>query len=142
MISMKLQADGLVTKIRKMKSKYPEASDKAAMVLAEAFVTTVRKNIEGSKFPLAPLSVSWTAQKAKLGLDPRILIATGDYLRSMRAVNAGKGRAKVELDARKFLRLEYGTRTMPARPHLSVALRGAKEAAKKAREVFRAVLGL
>lgn len=89
----------------------------------------IRRRIREQRIPLAGLSRSWRRFKAKHGLDPRILIATGAYVASIQPRQLSKDRwtvapaAGVTMVNRNRamstlgLWLEFGTSGMPARPH-------------------------
>lgn len=65
------------------------------------------------------LSPAYVDYKKKAGLDPRILIATGQYVESIRARYIDK-QWVIQPDAQNMkigLWLEYGTKKMPRRPH-------------------------
>ena len=75
-----------------------------------------------------PLNSQYKAWKIKKGLDPRILIAYGYYLNSIKVYKSGKDwvvgvdpfqiHPKTGIRMKKLARyLEYGTSKMPARPH-------------------------
>ncbi len=89
----------------------------------------IRRRIREQRIPLAGLSRSWRKFKARHGLDPRILIATGAYVASIQPRQLSKDRwmvapaAGVTMANRNRamstlgLWLEFGTSGMPARPH-------------------------
>lgn len=66
----------------------------------------------------APLSEGWVKFKASHGLDPRILISKGDYIKSIKVVRNGDTFAITAEGNEKLAEyLEFGTQHMPARPH-------------------------
>lgn len=95
------------------------------------------ETIESQSLPLTPLSPAYLAWKQAKGLDTRILIRTGHYLRHIEKEKTVSGpmiayfigvnrKARAvdeegrETDLPLWLLaqfLEYGTRYMPARPH-------------------------
>lgn len=79
----------------------------------------LKQLIEGQGMGLAPLSASWADYKGKHGLDPRILIATGEYLDSFSVTRIGGRTWQLSPKGQEQLAewLEYGTADMPARPH-------------------------
>jgi hypothetical protein len=105
-----------------------------ARIAAEA----LKRGIYGQRYGHHPLARSYRTWKRKHGLDSRILIATGEYVRSITAYRqnattwiAGPlpgttttgGFAMTTL----ALWLEYGTRHMPARPHYRIEVAAARE---------------
>jgi len=97
--------------------------------LAEEFADDLKQTIERQIITWAPLSSGYAKKKKMLGLDSRILIATGRYVRSIRAEKQLDGSWQVAVpntpltpagkytlqDLAKWL--EFGTKKMPARPH-------------------------
>lgn len=75
--------------------------------------------IESQSMGHADLSSKWSDYKSSHGLDPRTLIATGEYLESFKVTRIGTRTWKLHPEGQEELAewLEYGTRTMPARPH-------------------------
>jgi hypothetical protein len=82
--------------------------------------------IENQSLPLEPLSTKYQQYKSQHGLDPRILISTGEYIDSFTVTRVGnrtwilhpqgvsaKGVPMEQLGTM----LEHGTADMPARPH-------------------------
>lgn len=63
------------------------------MEIMKGFVKDIRAHIEHQIFHHAPLTAAYADWKRKQNLDPRILIATGDYLDAIEAVplDAGAG---------------------------------------------------
>lgn len=109
-----------------------------------AFVDRVRYIVENQFFPgkTAPLSPDWRKRKERLGLDPRVLIASGEYLDSFgveqpawNKVVAGPSTAKhSEAQIPNTLLaniLEYGREHIPPHPHIRPAWKWAVEFAKK-----------
>lgn len=97
--------------------------------LAEEFADDLRAIIERQLIAWMPLSRPYKAYKRRMGLDPRILIATGRYINSIKPMEQPDGTWLVSVPAEPLRPgskhtlkdlarwLEYGTRTMPARPH-------------------------
>lgn len=89
----------------------------------------IRRRIREQRIPMAALSRSWKSFKARHGLDPRILIATGAYVASIQPRQLSKNRwtvapgANIKMANKNkamstlALWLEFGTSNMPARPH-------------------------
>lgn len=104
---------------------FRQKANRLVRTLAEETAKTVVRVIEQQEF--APLAVSpqWTARKRKLGLDPRTLIATQDYIKSIRAKKVSDGVWTVQADALKSEVLEYGNprdaKPTP-RPHWRLAI--------------------
>lgn len=97
--------------------------------LAEEFADDLRMLISRQLIAWAPLSKPYRTYKRRMGLDPRILIATGRYVHSIQPIQQRDGSWIVSVPeeplkpgSKYTLRdlarwLEYGTATMPARPH-------------------------
>jgi hypothetical protein len=97
--------------------------------LAEEFADDLRAILERQLLAWAPLSKQYKTYKRRMGLDPRILIATGRYVHAIKPIQQPNGswvvgvpeeplRAGGKYTLRDLARwLEYGTRNMPARPH-------------------------
>ena len=134
-------AHGVIARVRNAVRACPEACDAAAEAIANDYLTRVTEGIRSQSFPMAPLSPAWAARKARMGYDSRTLIATGNYLQSFAVRKGGVGQFFVESDAKLYTLHEYGTRTMPARPHVGPARAGVKRSAV-GRARFYAVLGL
>ena len=97
--------------------------------MAEEFADDLKEILQRQLISWVPLSSGYAKRKRMLGLDPRILIATARYVRSIQATQLRDGTWIVAVPeeplspgSKYTLRdlarwLEYGTRTMPARPH-------------------------
>jgi len=99
----------------------------------------LKKRIADQAFKWKPLSPKYKARKERLGLDPRTLIATGKYLKSIRVASRMYGNnLSYQLGTRKdthgpsglpYIELarlmEYGSRKrkLPARPHWRPTIR-------------------
>ena len=102
--------------------------------MAEEFADDLRTIISRQLISWVPLSKEYAKRKRILGLDPRILIATGRYIESITPVQNPDGSWVVSVPAEPLRPgskhtlkdlarwLEYGTRTMPARPHWRPAM--------------------
>lgn len=98
----------------------------------------VRRRIREQRIRVKPLSPAWVAMKAKLGLDPRVLIANGAYVASIQARKVGKDRwavapaANTKVVGRQIAMstlgrwLEYGTKFMAARAHFRPEIQAAE----------------
>jgi len=84
----------------------------------EKYAEDLRDFIKEQKGNWEELSEQYKAYKQRKGLDPRILIATGKYLNSIKVVQEGT-RFKIVPEGYEELAqyLEFGTSRMPARPH-------------------------
>jgi hypothetical protein len=97
--------------------------------LAQEFADDLKAIIERQMISWMPLSGPYKAYKRRMGLDPRILIATGRYVNSIQPIEQPDGTWLVSVPeeplrpgSRYTLRdlarwLEFGTQKMPARPH-------------------------
>ena len=97
--------------------------------LAEEFADDLRMLISRQLIGWMPLSKEYKIYKRKMGLDPRILIATGRYVSSIQPVQQRDGSWIVSVPDEPLRQgskhtlkdlarwLEYGTQNMPARPH-------------------------
>jgi hypothetical protein len=112
----------------------------------EAFGEEVQAKLVGriqrQSFHHAPLSEQYLAAKKAAGLNWRILIATGDYLKSIK-VTVRKNSVTIAPD-KKFEALagmlEFGTRTMPPRPHWEPIKKWSERKWKEFIRDFEAVL--
>lgn len=73
-------------------------------------------------FNFAPLTPKYAARKAREGLDPRILIATKEYIRKLKAVEVSEGKWEIQGDLDLAFLLENGTKRMRSRRHWGPAL--------------------
>jgi len=142
MITMRLGDDALafLKNIGKVESRMTGAEITLPTDVAQGFVRRVREGIEQQTRGFAPLSPKYAARKKG---DPRILVSTGAYLRSIRATARGKGQAVVEAGSVGAFH-ERGTSRMPPRPHWAPALmemQVSPKVQKLIREVFRDLLG-
>ena len=97
--------------------------------MANQFADDLRQIISRQLISWVPLSSGYAIRKRTLGLDPRILIATGRYVNSIQAMQQKDGGWIVSIPdeplrpgSKHTLKdlarwLEYGTLRMPARPH-------------------------
>jgi hypothetical protein len=97
--------------------------------LAEEFADDLRMMISRQLIAWVPLSGPYKTYKRRMGLDPRILIATGRYVSSIQPIQQPDGNWVVSVPEEPLRQgskytlkdlarwLEYGTRNMPARPH-------------------------
>ncbi|KKM03818.1 hypothetical protein LCGC14_1770640, partial [marine sediment metagenome] len=95
------------------------------------------------RISLAPLSRRWKSFKARHGLDPRVLIATGAYVASIQPRQISQNRwtvapaANVKMANKNKamstlgLWLEFGTVGMPARPHFRPEIQVAEALLRK-----------
>lgn len=102
--------------------------------IAQEFADDLKAIIERQLIAWVPLSPTYAQRKRMLGLDPRILIATGRYVNSIQPIEQPDGSWVVSVpdeplrDGSKHTLkdlarwLEYGTRHMPARPHWRPAM--------------------
>ena len=98
--------------------RWKPAINRCVKRIAEKCAADVRLVVERQTFPNARISKAWMDRKAREGLDPRVLIATRKYIKSIQPMQVQDGVWAVtcsDLELRK--RLEFGTRTMKARPH-------------------------
>lgn len=111
---------------------YKEARDKIR-ALAQEFLETLKQHIEDQLLTWQPLNEAYKQKKIREKLDPRILIATGEYVSSIfieETLKQGiliisimlpnKKHAKTGINLRFLSRvLEYGSisRNIPERPH-------------------------
>ena len=93
-----------------------------ALRSAKKLVLMVREAIETQSLRLARLSDSWKTYKRRNNLDPRKLIASKDYLNSIR-VGVGERGYVVGTDKLYGLVHEYGFGNIPARPHWRPTIR-------------------
>jgi len=97
--------------------------------LAEEFADDLKALITRQLIAWVPLNKKYAKKKRMLGLDPRILIATGRYVNSIKPIAQQDGSWVVSVPNEPLRQgskytlkdlarwLEYGTQHMPARPH-------------------------
>ena len=97
--------------------------------MAKQFSDDLREILSRQLISWVPLSTGYARRKRNMGLDPRILIATGRYVNSIQPTQQKDGSWLVSVpeeplrpgskytlkDLARWL--EYGTQHMPARPH-------------------------
>lgn len=109
--------------------RFPYAADRACEFISKGTVEIVKKVITSQNFRRVPLKANWVARKRARGLDPRILIATKQYLKSYRHYRVGPRNWAVTCDLAKMKLLEYGTRKSPKRPHWEPVIKAVNAAA-------------
>jgi len=95
--------------------------------IAQEFHDDLVGKIERQEFHHIPLKPGYREAKIKAGLDPRILIATGDYISgiqvedTLRGTAVGLSNTAMHNSGLTFSRIgkvhEYGVNHIPARPH-------------------------
>lgn len=136
-----LRQTGDIGRVGRILTQSVEHIDKIGEELAQSnadiYYKALLDNISGQKLSFRPLTPSYLAGKGILGLDTRVLIATGEYLNSIdvRKVKQGGDKIRyhvgVDEDATHSgeinmgvlaLVLEYGTADgkIPARSHYGV----------------------
>lgn len=100
---------------------------------ANRFVADLRTAIRDQTLRLKPLNRKYKQWKKIMGLDPRILIATGKLLNAYQVQKLPSGKGYVVTVARRKQRgvwlstidraHEYGTAHLPARPHWRPTIR-------------------
>lgn len=128
-----------LTKLLGLKRTMQTGASKAAHVAADIMRHEMKDMIENQTADWAPLSEVWTKKKQFHKLDPRILVASGEYLRSIQTEKVHL-RGSVVGNWLLGRWIEYGTEgvpnvnaptqkgegRMPARPHRGPALSRAK----------------
>jgi hypothetical protein len=122
----------LPNKIESLVVKYGNpALELLPQLMAEEFADDLKKIIRSQSIAWTPLSPAYTKKKKMLGLDPRILIATGRYINSIQAIQNKDGSWEVNVPPEQLSPgskytlqdlahwLEYGVprRGLPCRPH-------------------------
>ena len=103
-------------------------SERVGKYIAKSFSNEIKDRIRHQTFRHQPLKIAYRNRKIKQGLDPRTLIATGEYVNHIRArkINATTYTVGVPntihspsgLPYRSLARIhEFGTDKIPARPH-------------------------
>jgi hypothetical protein len=125
MMSMKITSESKKTllRVRGASNKYQRTADLLSETFAKSVLRNVKLGIQMQTFGHHPLSTRWKEEKARLGLDPRILIATRDYIRFLRVKKLRSGQVAITGDLELAKKLEYGTKTMKARPHWTPTIR-------------------
>lgn len=127
--------------------------------IAETTAEDLKRRIENQRFRSFkenPLSDEYAKKKARLGLDPRTMIATGHYKDAIKVTKVGKTVYYVGFDANdvvmkfdensgelvatdipltKLARWhEFGTQNMPRRPHWGPTFRRVKDVMRQLRK--------
>lgn len=119
-MSAKFQFKGL-EEVKKKLERINQRARRAKVI--EEFSEEVRlklvETIEKQGFKHQGLTKDWAAKKRRMGLDPRILIADGEYVGSIFSGQTSTGFFVSTPDSMAKLAgwLEFGTRRMTARPH-------------------------
>jgi len=89
-INIRLTGDWnkLTNNFNTLKAKLDTEIDKCLKMVAEFLQRLVKEGIEQGKFPYTH-SEAWARFKDEKGLDPRVLIATGQYIASIEAKKVG-----------------------------------------------------
>jgi hypothetical protein len=108
---------------RRLRGKLPKMGDDAAKACADQTMVWLRTSILTRSLNLKPLSDLYAARK---GIDNPILVDTRNYLDSImvrRSAEAQGWAVDLPTDQLRSLAqwLEFGTRTMPPRPHFRPA---------------------
>lgn len=134
-----------VREFSKNTQDYQKYSNGVARVLATTLSRRVKGIIVRQEFTPLKISEEWRDQKEREGLDERTLIATKDYLRSIKAKKVAPAVWGVEADALKTDVLEEGNpvhRTPTPRPHWRLAFEQVTEESPGIVEDFvRKVMG-
>lgn len=105
--------------------KLRRAAERGMQEEADAAVRRIKNNIFAQNYNHTPLSPEWAARKDEAGDDPRTLIQTGGYVRSIDSFRLGKNTwgigVKDEEEGKKARSHEYGIGN-PERPHFRVEL--------------------
>jgi hypothetical protein len=123
--------------------RYRKNADAAVEKIADETVRLVKEVVESQNFNAVPLSPTYALRKRKQGLDPRVLIATKNYLRSFGTKKLGEMNWGVECDVLLAKRLEFGTSRMKPRMHWTPVMLAMHDAAPImfAQEVFKDLFG-
>lgn len=103
-----------------------------SLLAAEALKARIRNRYYDGQWE--PLTEDWVQRKASQGLDPRMLIARGDYVNAIHVIPAGPRVVQIGIDKNAtgfdginlaglgFIH-EFGAGPVPARPHWRDAYR-------------------
>lgn len=120
MIKITVNTDKAIRKLQRVSPILFEKIKEYTVKRLEYYKNELRRYIEDQKGNWVPLNVTYLQHKQALGLDERILIATGNYINSFKVVVNGN---QIGIAAEGYEELgkwlEYGTSRMPARPHWS-----------------------
>jgi len=94
-----------------------ELADEAIKKVAEEITRRVTTRVLTQGFGPLELTPAYRVRKQRQGLDPRTLVATSDYLKSIRLVKLSPGHYAIEADPVKRGVFEEGTKTNRKRPH-------------------------
>lgn len=137
-ISERIEMDSPYFLIKKSYFKKGRGSKSIMRQLGNEFKSKLVHSIEQQVLPMKPLSPKYREYKKRNLLDPRKLIATGEYIDSIDVTEDGEGNIMVapnnkrrdgttitNRDLGKFL--EYGTARMPKRPHWKPTIKAFKK---------------
>lgn len=121
--------------LKQVRDNYSKIGNEIVDTNAKIYYDRLIQNIQSQSLSLTPLNAQYQARKGLLGLDTRVLIATGEYLDSIQIRSVYKGketRRHVGVDSRSThsgglkmsslaIILEYGTSDgrIPPRAHYS-----------------------
>lgn len=143
--SVQPQSQEFITRLVQTSAKFSRQADKALKRIAEETAASVRDKIAREAFEVVGLSPRYVLRKRRKGLDPRVLVATLDYMNSIGSKRIGKGAWGVTADVAKAVWAEYGSpkQKRPARPHWVPTLIEMEKIAPEifSEEVFRGLFG-
>lgn len=111
-----------ISKMISAARNFATAKEKLTREVAIEVGELASKGILDQQFTLAPLTKKYAAEKAKKGMDGRILVATGKYAMSFSPVKVGKNEWGLMAPMPLALWSEFGTKNQPARPHMRPAV--------------------
>lgn len=114
---MTTAASTLVARFDGVRRDLTGTMEKVSKAHAEECAKLVTTNVKKQFYPMIALSPKYLLRKTREGKDTRILIATGKYIKGIKAAKSVDGVWGVRADMRVGKWLENGTRKMRARPH-------------------------
>ena len=143
--SVKPESQEFVARLVQTSAKFARQADRALGRIAEETAAIVRDRIARESFEVVGLSAKYVLRKRRQGLDPRVLVATLDYMNSIGSKRIGKGVWGVTADVEKAVWAEYGSpkQKRPARPHWIPTLIEMEKIAPEifSEEVFKGLFG-
>lgn len=114
----------VIIRFQTVVTQFPSRADAAMKGIADDTVEYAKKVLEQQLFKGEPLKPGYVRRKQREGLDPRTLIATKAYLRSIKARKITTRNYGVLCDVKKMLVHEFGNRKLkiPPRPHWQLVI--------------------
>lgn len=137
------EAEALVAGVNRGSNAYQSIVDAAMARVVSKFISRVKEAILSQSVPVVPLTVAWAVRKRAKGLDPRILVATMEYVSSFKKRKLGPGSYAVVAKEPIHSWMNDGTKHIPARRVVGPVLTATRSRSSEelARDVMRQIFG-